>query len=87
MSVNNADESHSAHSWADAHPISQAIYFDGDEHPRVATVGAPFVLYIVRRDAPSAVGGIGRVTRLPGAERARSVGNKGPMRPRDDLSS
>jgi uncharacterized protein (UPF0261 family) len=61
MSVNNADESHSAHSWADAHPISQAIYFDGDEHPRVATVGAPFVLYIVRRDAPSAVGGIGRV--------------------------
>lgn len=50
MSVNNADEGHSAHSWADAHPISQAIYFDGDEHPRVATVGAPFVLYIVRRD-------------------------------------
>ncbi len=65
MSVNNAGEGHSAQWWADANPTLHAIYFDGDEHPRIAPVGAPFVLYLVRRDGASAVGGIGRVTGAP----------------------
>jgi hypothetical protein len=65
MSVNNAGEGHSAQWWSDENPTLPAIYFDGDERPHVAPVGAPFVLYIVRHDAPSAVGGIGRVTGDP----------------------
>jgi hypothetical protein len=65
MSVNNAGLCHSAHWWADEHATVAAIYFDGDEHPHIAPVGAPFVLYVVRKDAPSAVGGIGRVTGIP----------------------
>jgi hypothetical protein len=65
MSVNNAGAGHSAHWWADDHPTLRAIYFDGDEHPHVAPVGALFVLYVVRKDAASAVGGIGRVIGTP----------------------
>ena len=79
MSVNNAGEGHSAHWWADENPTLQAIYFDGDEHPRIAPVATPFVLYIVRPDGASAVGGIGRVTgardgtpRANGAQRSRA---------------
>lgn len=45
---------------------------------RVATVGAPFVLYIVRRDAQSAVGGIGRVTGSPQRTAPGQWGTKVP---------
>jgi hypothetical protein len=62
MSVNNAGQGHSAQWWADDHPTLRAIYFDGDEHPHIAPVDAPFVLYIVRKEGDSAVGGIGLVT-------------------------
>jgi hypothetical protein len=65
MSVNNAGAGHSAQWWSDEHPTLRSIYFDGDEWPHVAPVGAPFVLYIVRLDAPSAIGGIGEVTGEP----------------------
>lgn len=59
MSVNNAGLGHTARWWADAHATWTKIYFDGDEHPHIAAGGALFVLYVVRKDADSAVGGIG----------------------------
>lgn len=78
MSVNNADLGHSAHWWTDKHATLTAIYFDGDEHPHITSLNALFVLYVVRKDAPSAVGGIGRVTGNPEREGPGRWGTKVP---------